>query len=274
MSLCRQCLLGFMTFLIFLMWALSCVGAAGTSHVTHNIKAAAWTLEYQTGSLYVAPTAAPTAAATAAPSVFAQVARRLADTVSSKPNGDPVAYFGLEVAYFPGMGLNSTRANGGHTVNYGSCGNNDDYYALSNSACSDCEYAGKHVGAACGFAIFFAMIIFVLNFIRMFHWLDRVIYKVTVLVFCFMNFITLAAALGIWNDQCVHKLNAINTVGGNYEFYPGNGMGSIAAAFFFNLVIFFVSLCTPTQDTSPIQSSVPPPQPSGNYNRGGNDNEI
>lgn len=160
-------------------------------------------------------------------------------TVEINPNGNDdanddgqdsvVGYFGLREVYYPQFDS---------VIEYNSC--------TSSSSCNDCYHAGKKAMTATGFAITFAIILFILNCLRI--CVDRVIFKVTLLVFGFMNFICLASAMGIWNNECVHNIVLIDS---DYVLSAGPGMASVAVSFVFNFISFWVNLLTPTKDTTP-----------------------
>jgi hypothetical protein len=176
------------------------------------------------------------AVASAGSSYNSDVVKSAAWTLQIDPSTDDsshttvVGYFGLREAYYPASDI---------ALEYQSC-------SSVAGGCNDCYLAGKKAATAVGFAIAFAIILFILNCLRI--CIDRVVFKVTLLVFAFMNFICLASAMGVWNNQCVHNIEVDDNV---YELAVGPGLAAVAVSFVFNFVSFWINLLIPTKDTLP-----------------------
>jgi hypothetical protein len=225
----RKRSLGCMSLLLFLALVLVCVGYGGTSLIGAAVISSAWTIETNHGQT------SSTNSTDKGPQTTAL--------------DDTIAYFGLASAFFPSQNIstasNSTTdhydVSSGVSIKYESC--NDDDFFYGTSTCSDCYHAGKKVGAACGLGIFFAIVLFVLSVTRIY--VDRAIFKATLLVFGFMNFITLACAIGIWINGCKSSLHVSSS---DYILSAGPGLSSVVTAFVFNIIALFVNLFTVTKD--------------------------
>jgi hypothetical protein len=149
------------------------------------------------------------------------------------------AYFGLRAVFYP-IAFPDPNDDQGTEIDYKSCANlNDDVYTW----CDACFLAGKKTIVAVGFAIGFSIVIFFLNCFR--YCSDKVWIKVTALVFGFMQFITLASAIGIWNSQC----NKMITVPDSYVLGSTTGMACVSTSFCLNFVNFVFQAAIPTKDT-------------------------
>jgi hypothetical protein len=241
----------------FIIFILVCVAYAGTALRGTTLENTAWTIEYG----FINGTLSQT-------------------TPSYQQTGysqEIFGYFGLSMAFFPNLNLtnstsSSTNSNrhvnsGGISVMYDSC--DDDDFNYGSGACADCFLAGHKTATSVGFTIFFSVVLFIMNGIRICY--DRVLFKVTAMVFGFMNFVALACALGIWTSDCASQLRMSQSAStSSYHFSPGPGVSCVAAAFVFNILLSIVGVLTSTRVYVPANANAYNPY-GDNVEDGGNE---
>jgi hypothetical protein len=204
----KGCVLSFMGVLLALQFILVCIAYSGSTENVDALKGTPWTIMLNTNT-------------------------------DDNTHDTIVAYYGLRAVFIPNQ--LAITDDDGKEYYWNSCSSADDDYL---PACHSCYLAGKKVMVAVGFAITFAIILFILSCLR--YCMDKVWVKVSVLTFGFMQFICLACAIGIWNNQC----NAKIPIPDDFVLGSSVGMACVSVAFALNFVNFMFQSFIPTRDTS------------------------